>query len=103
MTGLKVILVYDDYSTAEADMSQIKLEYPTEALQELDVEVVLSGYGRQLSIRVYVTENGGSGSGCTAGCGSVDTMGGTMFLTITGVGVLLAAYAIFRRKSRGCK
>ncbi len=103
MTGLKVILVYDDYSTAEADMSQIKLEYPTEGLQELDVEVILSGYGRTLNIRVYVTENGGPGSGCAAGCGSVDTMGGTMLLTFTSVGVLIAAYAIFRKKSRGCK
>lgn len=55
MTGLKIIINYDDYSSVEADMSQISLG-SSEPLGKYDRTVTIKGYGTSIRILVTVTE-----------------------------------------------
>ena len=78
MTGLKVIVTYDDYSSEEADMSKISV-LNDKAFGKYDRTVTISGYGKTMMILVTITEEGGSDpiipdTGDTdggSGCGSV--------------------------------
>lgn len=64
MTGLVLIVNYDDYTTAVADLSRMSLTsaYDRE-LTELDIYVTLQGYGVTVSLSVTVSENGENGEG----------------------------------------
>lgn len=75
LNGLKLIVVYDDYSQEEADMSQITLlDRFDRELMELDNQVMVEGYGLRAVIGITVTEKGSAnpdgGSGGASGCGS---------------------------------
>lgn len=64
MTGLELVVTYDDYSTEIADLSQISFaEGYDRPLEELDVEVVFIGYGKTIRIGVTVTEGDGNVGG----------------------------------------
>jgi hypothetical protein len=56
MSGLKIIIEYDDYSTEVADMSKITLSSESDKqLNEYDLDVKVEGYGRFLRIGITVT------------------------------------------------
>ena len=113
MTGLQIIIVYDDYSTENADMSKVTLVDPVGELTLLDNVVTLSveGQSRQVSIRITVTEEGKEpgpddpteNGGCAGGCASTTTNGGGTFLTLTLVGALILCLSFARKKIRGSK
>jgi hypothetical protein len=72
MTGLKLTVTYDDYSTEEADMSNISfaISYP-DGLSTLNRYVILEGYGVEVQVAVTVTE--GDTDGTTDGTDSTTT------------------------------
>lgn len=105
MTGLKVIIEYDDYSTAEANMADVTLVSPTGELNELHNEVQLSlkGFSNSLRIRINVTEDGkdkkipeDGGCGCALNAGM-------SFAAIAAMGLTVAIIAVSRKKDRGIK
>ncbi len=103
MTGLQVIIEYDDYSTEEADMNDVTLVSPTGPLNELNNEVRLSlkGYSGSLRIRIDVT-NESTNPDKEEGCGSVD--GASVSLAVIAVvGLAVTAVAVSRKKDRGIK
>ena len=103
MTGLQVIIEYDDYSTEEADMNDVTLVSPTGPLNELNNEVRLSlkGYSGSLRIRIDVT-NESTNPDKEEGCGSV--AGASVSLAVIAVvGLAVTAVAVSRKKDRGIK
>lgn len=113
MTGLQIVIVYDDYSTENADMSKVTLVDPMGPLGVLDNEVTLSveGQSRQVRIRITVTEEQGEDvtpepveGGCAGGCAGMTTGGGpTIFLGMTVLGAAVVLSGFVRRKIRGIK
>ena len=106
ITGLQIVVIYDDYSSENADMSKVTV-IDDQPLTEYDNAVRLSYGGRNLNVPVTVTVNGGNNGdgtvegGCAGGCGSVDTLGGTALLTLTAVGLMIfVAGTVRRRKQR---
>jgi hypothetical protein len=111
MTGLKIIVTYDDYSTEVASLSELKLSsrYDDVELTTLNRYVVVEGYGTSVQVAITVTEsgddgnNGGDGNGdgnvvetgggCT-GCGSIDS--GSGWATIGLLAVMAIAFFAVR-------
>lgn len=102
MSGLQIIIVYDDYSTENADMSKVTLVSPTGPLTELDTTVTFSveGISRTASLRIYVTENGPSDGGNCAGIagGDISSFGGPMLLMLVIAGGLIVISTYTRKK-----
>ena len=113
MTGLQLIVVYDDYSTALADMSLITLDstYAGE-LNAYNMYVIVSGYGKRVQVAITVTDDGsGNGggndnppveeTGC-GGCASTSFLGGSGGAGLTALVLLGMAMAVtvFVRKKR---
>lgn len=107
MTGLRLIITYDDYSTEYADMSNISLGigYDRVLYAGVDSAVELTGYGLTAYVPVTVTvkgngtddgeqSDGGSGGGKASGCGSVSTGGFDGGLLIAAFTVCLGAIAV---------
>lgn len=106
MSGLIITVNYDDYSSREADMSQITL-ITDSALTTLNRYVTISGYGKRVQVSITVTEEGGNGGNETPSGGNDETgMSSTMMTIIIcssvgGVVVLAgAAVAIILIKKR---
>jgi hypothetical protein len=114
LSGLKLIVVYDDYTEEEADMSKISLRsaYDRELITS-DRSVGVTGYGLTVYIPVTVTEassstdnNNSSSSGgnkTASGCGSVTTGGfdgGMMALAIGICALAIAAKTIIARRKK---
>ena len=128
MTGLKLTVTYDDYSTAEVTAEQMTLrqEYDRE-LTELDIFVEVAALGQTVQVRVNVTageetpehtehvdeDNDGKcdvcgedmpqeNTGC-AGCSST-IIGGDAIITVIAllavVAVTVAVKLVNRRKSK---
>ena len=102
MSGLQIIIVYDDYSTENADMSKVTLVSPTGPLTELDTTVTFSveGISRTASLRIYVTESGPSDGGNCAGIagGDISSFGGPMLLMLVIAGGLIVISTYTRKK-----
>ncbi len=107
MSGLKLTVVYDDYSSELADMTKISLspEYAG-ALDESNRYVVLLGYEKRLEVAITVTagDNGNGNddkkSGCAGGCGST-SFGGAGGSGLMALGILAITFAgavVIRRK-----
>jgi hypothetical protein len=105
MTGLKLIVTYDDYSTEIADLSQLKLSsrFDDVELTTLNRYVVVEGYGTSVQVAITVTEDGDDGNGSTGGveeaggctgCGSIDS--GSGWTTIGLLSVLAIAFFAVR-------
>jgi hypothetical protein len=64
MTGLKMTVTYDDYTTEQADLNELQLgsSYQGE-LDELMTYVLLTGYGVQVRLPITVTAGGVTESG----------------------------------------
>lgn len=112
MTGLQIVIVYDDYSTELADMSKVTLVSPTGELGELDRTATFSveGISKTASVRITVTEEGEpvpvppeNEGGCGGGCGSVSSSGGTILFTFTVLGVMIFISNVARKRNRGRK
>ncbi|MGN0814211.1 MAG: leucine-rich repeat protein [Candidatus Coproplasma sp.] len=59
MTGLLIIIVYDDYSTETADYTNFTLDSRYEdQLTSLDRYVIVTGYGKTVQVAVKVSEAG---------------------------------------------
>ncbi len=109
LTGLKITVTYDDYSTEAADMSKVKL------VSGYDVELTVNNRyvqveyeGNKLQVRITVTDDGNGEdnppvpppetSGC-GGCGSTTLGGGTGgFIGLALVACALAVIAVVKRK-----
>ncbi len=107
MTGLALIVVYDDYSEELADMSKISLkaEY-SGALDSLYRYVEVEGYGVTLRVNVTVSDevsggDGDNGGGCS-GCGTFGSEGGGfdggMLILLGAIGILFGVRFIIKRK-----
>lgn len=106
MSGLIITVNYDDYSSREADMSQITLVTDS-ALTTLNRYVIISGYGRRVQVSITVTEEGGNGGNENPSGGNDETGMSPTTMTIIicssvgGVVVLAgAAVAIILIKKR---
>ncbi len=110
MSGLKLVVVYDDFSEELADMSKIKLSAGSDgALSSLDRYVQVEGYGVKLRVNVTVSQNQGGnpnegeeGGNCS-GCGTIGSDGGFDggFLVLLGaVGIMFAATMVAKFKKR---
>lgn len=101
ITGLQVIIEYDDYSTEYADMSKVTYDLHDD-LTEMNNVVQLTYEGIPLYVRINVSaENPDDDGGCGGGCGSVTSIGGPMTLSITAIGLMFVVYTLSRRKNRG--
>lgn len=101
ITGLQVIIEYDDYSTEYADMSKVTYDLHDE-LTEMNNVVQLTYEGIPLYVRISVTNGPNDGDGgCGGGCGSVTSIGGPMTLSLTAIGLMLVVFTLSRRKNRG--
>ena len=114
MTGLKLTVTYDDYSSENADMSLITLSAAFSGeLTELNRYVQMEGYGLTVMVPITVTaadggageeQEGGKKGGCAGcgGCGSIDTgtmAGGTGLLLFTLFGALLISQKLKARNA----
>ncbi len=96
ITGLKLIVNYDDRTSEVADMSRITLseEYSGE-LTEYDKYVELEGYGVKIKVAITVTADGvNGGDGEEEGGGEKSNVGLIVGLTVGGVCLLGAAAAV---------
>ncbi len=106
ITGLQVVIEYDDYSTEYADMSKVTydLHDPLTALNNV-VKLTYSESTIPVYVSISVTEGGNEpeeeNSGCGGGCGSISSIGGPMTLTLTAIGLMFVVYTLSRRKNRG--
>ncbi|MDE7082800.1 MAG: leucine-rich repeat protein [Clostridia bacterium] len=102
ITGLQVVIIYDDYSTENADMSKVTYDLH-DPLTELNNVVELTYEGRTLFVRINVTSGGNDAEagGCGGGCGSTSSISGTMIFTFTAIGLMFVFSTISRRKNRG--
>ncbi len=100
MDGLKIIVTYDDYSTAVADMSQITLENADKTLTPNDRLVTVSGYGKSLRIGITVTEvdGGGNGTGDESGFNPLVIVIPVIVLALGG-GAVAVVLIIMKRKT----
>ncbi len=101
MTGLVLIVNYDDFTTAIADLSRITLATGSDGeLSALDRYVVLQGYGVTVRLSITVTEGGDNGgdsssksnTGLIIGC----VVGGVCFVAAVAVAVVLVL--LWRKK-----
>lgn len=105
ITGLQVIVIYDDYSTEYADMSKVTYDLH-EPLTRLDNVITLTYEGRTVRVGITVSEEGenpGEQGGCGGGCGSTTSITGTVLLTFTALGAMFALSTVIRRKNRGIR
>ncbi|MDE6667900.1 MAG: leucine-rich repeat protein [Clostridia bacterium] len=101
ISGLQVIIIYDDYSTEYADMSKVTYNLH-DPLTLMDNVVELQYEGKTLFVRINVTEgNPNDDGGCNGGCGSISSIGGPMIFTFTAIGLMCVFTTISRRKNRG--
>ena len=105
ITGLQVVIEYDDYSTEYADMSKVTydLHDPLTAMNNV-VKLTYADSPIPVYVSISVTEGGGpddGNSGCGGGCGSISSIGGPMTLTLTAIGLMFVVYTLSRRKNRG--
>jgi hypothetical protein len=111
MTGLVLIVTYDDYSEELADMSLITLNaaYDVE-LTILNRYVIVSGYGKTLQIGITVKEaediiDGGEDATPAEGGNSILAVAGGVVIWGPILGVLVIAAAVvavlyLRKKSK---
>ena len=108
MTGLKIIVNYDDYSSETADMSQVKLVSGYDGpLAPENIYVRVQYQNKLLQIRIVVTaentdtnyEEPSEKSGCN-GCSSETILGGagSAAVALGIVSVIIAVSAIVKRK-----
>lgn len=107
ITGLQVIIIYNDYSTEYADMSKVTYDLH-DPLTRLDNVVKLTYEGRTVRVGITVSEEnenpGENGEGgCGGGCGSTSTLTGTMLLTFTALGLMVVLTTFVRKKNRGIR
>ena len=107
MTGLQVIVTYDDFSTEIVGADKLTL-VTTKELTVFDKDIVVSYNGVDCYLVITVTERGsatpsgggGSNSGCNSGCNSVTDNSDSLFITFAGLGMLLMATSVLRRRKR---
>ena len=109
MTGLQVIVTYDDYSTEIVGADKLTL-ISTNPLTVYDRSVKVSYNGVTCSLVVNVTERdetnapvgGGEAAagGCNSGCNSVTDNSDSLLITFAGLSVLLIATSVVRRRKR---
>ncbi|MDE6613688.1 MAG: hypothetical protein K2K28_03960, partial [Clostridia bacterium] len=102
MTGLVLIVNYDDFTTSIADLSKITLASGSDGeLTALDRYVTLQGYGVTVRLSITVTEggeNGGNGGGTKSNTGLIVgcVVGGVCFAAAVAVAVVLVL--LWRKK-----
>jgi len=101
ITGLQVVIVYDDYSTENADMSKVTYDLH-DPLTTYDNVVKITYQDKTLRVGITVTE-GTTESGCGGGCGSTSSIVGPMTFTFTALGLLIIFTTVSRRKNRGIR
>ena len=102
MTGLKIIVIYDDYSSEEADISQVKLAAGYDGELAVTNRYVRVQYlGKTLQIGITVTEDGGEtpevppetpASGCS--CSGTTTFGDGGTGGYIALGLVMCALAV---------
>ncbi len=104
MSGLQVIIVYDDYSTEYADMSKVTVISPTRPLNELDrtVTLALEGVTNRVRILIEVTKQDEGDKpepegGC-AGCEGSLASGLTTVSLLAVLGVAIVVITFVRKK-----
>lgn len=111
LTGLLIIITYNDYSTETVDASGFKISsrYDRE-LTSLDRYVVVEGYGKTVQVAIKVTENGsGSGSGSGSGEEAEKPQGGCggsidgIFSVAIALCLVVVAVVLFEIKNRAVK
>ncbi len=104
ITGLQVVVIYDDYSTENADMSKVTYDLH-DPLTEMNNVIELQYEGATLFVRINVTEGGNDpateAGGCGGGCGSTSSINGTMLFSLTAIGLMFVFTTLSRRKNRG--
>lgn len=102
INGLKLNVVYDDYSTVAADADKIRLtaEFADKVLSQYDLFVTVEGYGLTININITVSENANgevppqSEGGCNGGCSSqVSVIGGVVVLAAVAGFVLIRKFS----------
>ncbi len=99
ISGLKLIITYDDFSTENADMSKISIADGYDGpLSALDIYVLVEGYGKQLRVPVTVTEgNGGSQGGTSGGKVNPAVIYGPIIGVVAAAGIAVACVFIIRK------
>ncbi len=104
LSGLKIIVIYDDYSSVVADMSQITLENADKELTPSDRLVTVSGYGKTLRIGITVTEKDDSGeSGEESGFNPLVIIIPVIAVVVLGGGAVAVILIIKKKKTATAK